>query len=97
LFVSVWAANLIGTPGPDTLVGTDNDDNIIGRGGNDRITDGLGSDQISAGSGDDTIELVGTSEDEQQGRDAAYGEGGKDNIASRGETGFRLIFGGRRR
>jgi Ca2+-binding RTX toxin-like protein len=95
LFVSVWAANLIGTSGPDTLVGTDNDDNIIGRGGNDRITDGLGSDQISAGSGDDTIKLVGTSEDEQQGRDAAYGEGGKDNIASRSETGFRLIFGER--
>jgi hypothetical protein len=26
---SVWAANLIGTSGADTIVGTDNDDNIF--------------------------------------------------------------------
>jgi Ca2+-binding RTX toxin-like protein len=97
--VSVWAANLIGTPGPDTLAGTNNDDNIIALGGNDKITDGFGSDKILAGSGDDTIKLVGTqdprdSTDDPGGQDVVYGEKGRDNIDSNGEIGFRLIFGG---
>jgi Ca2+-binding RTX toxin-like protein len=51
--VSVWAASLFGTSGPDTIVGTDNDDNIYGLGGSDRINDGLGSDNVYAGSGDE--------------------------------------------
>ena len=93
--VSVYAANLIGTSGPDTLVGSNEDDNIFGLGGNDRISDGFGSDKIFAGSGDDTIKLEGTEEgQEEEGQDVVYGESGRDNIESRGESGFRLIFAG---
>src|SRR5215217_3336663 len=33
-FVSVWAANFVGTSGPDTIVGTDDDDKIFGKKGN---------------------------------------------------------------
>jgi Ca2+-binding RTX toxin-like protein len=48
-----------------------------------------------AGSGDDTIRLEGTEEgQEEEGQDVVYGESGRDNIDSRGESGFRLIFGG---
>jgi Ca2+-binding RTX toxin-like protein len=92
--VSVWAANLIGTSGPNTLVGTDKDDNIVGLGGNDRISDGLGRDKVLAGNGDDRVRLEGTSEDDKEGQDVVYGESGRDNIDNRGEFGFRLIYGG---
>jgi hypothetical protein len=30
-FVSVWAANFVGTSGPDTIGGTDDDDKIFGK------------------------------------------------------------------
>lgn len=97
--VSVYAANLVGTSGPDTLTGTNNDDNIFGLAGNDRITDGFGSDNIFAGRGDDMIELVGTigpnaPTDPAGTQDTVYGQGGRDNIDSHGDSGFRLIFGG---
>jgi Ca2+-binding RTX toxin-like protein len=93
--ISVWAANLIGTSGPDTLEGTDDDDFIDGRGGNDIISDGLGSDEILGGRGDDTIELEGTGDSsDADSQDVTDGERGDDNIVSRGESGFRLIHGG---
>ena len=80
-FVSVWAASLFGTPGPDTTVGTHNDDDIYGLGGNDRIKDGLGSDKLFAGRGDGTIKLEGTRERQDTGaQDVVYGENGKENI-----------------
>ncbi len=93
--ISVWADNFFGTPGPDILDGTEGDDNIFGLGGNDRISDGFGSDRIFAGGGNDAIRLEGTEEGaEDPGQDVVYGESGRDNIESRGEYGFRLIFGG---
>jgi Ca2+-binding RTX toxin-like protein len=93
--INVWADNFFGTPRSDTLDGTDGDDNIFGLGGNDRISDGFGSDRILAGSGDDAIRLDGIEEGaEESGQDMVYGESGRDSIESRGEYGFRLIFGG---
>ena len=97
--VSVWAANLIGTPGSDTIVGSNSDDNILGMEGNDKITDGYGSDNVLAGSGDDKIKVVGTrdprdSTDERGGQDGVYGDKGRDTIDNSGEYGFRLIYGG---
>ena len=95
-FVSVWAANLFGTSGPDTLVGTDKDDSIYGLGGNDKISDGLGSDKVYAGSGDDTIKLEGTGDTQNTGaQDVVYGERGRDNIDAQSSDGaFLLIYGG---
>lgn len=92
--VSVWAANLIGTSGPDTLEGTDEDDHIDGRGGNDIISDGLGSDEILGGRGDDTIEVEGTGDSDADSQDVADGERGDDNIVSDADTGIILIHGG---
>jgi Ca2+-binding RTX toxin-like protein len=84
---------LIGTSGPDTLEGTDEDDNIYGLEGNDAITDGLGSDRIFAGPGDDDIELEGTGEENEEGQDIAYGEGGDDNIVIDAETASIWVHG----
>ncbi len=96
--VSVYAANLIGTSGPDTLVGTDEDDNIFGLGGNDRISDGFGSDEVFAGSGDDTINLEGTrapgDNPDPTSQDVVYGEKGRDTINAPRFGGFLLIYGG---
>jgi Ca2+-binding RTX toxin-like protein len=95
--VSVWAANLFGTSGPDTLVGTDDDDNIYGLGGNDKITDGLGSDKVFAGSGHDRIKVEGTTSEEAEegvGTDEVYGEKGRDNIDGVFSVGFLVIYGG---
>jgi Ca2+-binding RTX toxin-like protein len=97
--VSVWAANLIGTSGPDTLDGTDEDDNILGRGGNDIISDGFGSDRVRAGSGDDTIRVEGIwdpsdPEGETDGLDIVQGDRGEDNIDARNIVGSYLIDGG---
>jgi serralysin len=97
--VSVWAANLFGTSGPDTIVGTDEDDNIFGLGGNDRINDGLGSDKVFAGSGNDRIKVEGTTgeeEDEEEGTgsDQVYGERGRDTIDGLNSIGFLVIYGG---
>ena len=79
--VSVWAANLFGTSGPDTLVGTNNDDSIYGLGGNDRISDRLGSDKVYAGSGDDTVRIDGVgAELRGVGFDEVFGESGRDSI-----------------
>ena len=95
-FVSVWAANLIGTSGPDTLEGTDEDDFIDGRGGDDIISDGLGSDEILGGRDDDMIELEGTgdSSTDTNNQDVADGQRGDDNIVSDAENGFIVIHGG---
>lgn len=95
--INVWAANLIGTSGPDTLEGTDEDDFIDGRGGNDIITDGLGSDEVFGGRGDDRIELEGTgdsSSDTEDNQDVADGERGDDNIVIDADTGFIVVHGG---
>jgi|SRR5829696_6348059 len=94
--LNAWAADLIGTSGPDTLDGTNEDDNIYGLGGNDRISDGLGSDKVYAGSGDDILELdgVGGYPYDTNSQDIAFGEAGRDNIAARDVQGFMVIYGG---
>ncbi len=70
-FVGVYAANFIGTSGPDTIVGTDNNDNIYGlagnnnlngKGGNDNIYGQEGSDRINDGFGSDNI-VAGSGDD----------------------------------
>ena len=53
--MSVWAANFVGTSGPDTLVGTDEDDDISGRGGNDNLSGEGGDDYIEGNAGNDEI------------------------------------------
>jgi serralysin len=48
-------ADIVGTPGPDTLTGTTGNDTINGLGGNDTISDGDGVDIVDGGDGDDRI------------------------------------------
>src|SRR3954453_11134245 len=52
---NVWALNVTGTEGPDTLKGTADKDIIRGYGGNDIISGFSGNDAIRGGKGDDTI------------------------------------------
>ena len=53
---SVWAANLIGTPGADDLEGTPDDDNISGLAGDDTLNGNDGQDYISGGSRADQMD-----------------------------------------
>ncbi len=83
--VDVWAANLVGTPGPDTLIGTNSDDNIYGLGGNDNLNGRGGNDNIYGQDGRDTI-------DDGLGRDNVFAGSGDDTIKLRG-TGEGKITG----
>jgi hypothetical protein len=49
-------AEIIGTPGNDTLIGTEQDDRINGEGGNDRIEGRGGNDFLIGGGGDDFVD-----------------------------------------
>jgi Ca2+-binding RTX toxin-like protein len=53
--VNVWALNVTGTEGPDTLTGTADKDTIRGFGGDDSISGLEGGDKIRGGDGDDTM------------------------------------------
>src|SRR5215208_4750173 len=53
--VNVWAANFVGTSGPDTIVGTDDDDKIFGKKGNDNLRGEGGDDYIAGNAGNDEI------------------------------------------
>ena len=50
-----WAANKVGTNGPDTLKGTNGDDNLSGRDGNDTLFGFAGSDNLLGGAGKDWV------------------------------------------
>src|SRR4030095_13569260 len=51
----VWALNVTGTEGDDTLTGTAEKDFIYGYGGTDMISGLEAGDKIRGGAGDDTI------------------------------------------
>jgi Ca2+-binding RTX toxin-like protein len=70
---TVWALNVTGTPGPDTLTGTADKDYIYGYGGDDVISGLEAGDQIRGGEGDDTIHG-------DKGNDRIRGGTGKDVI-----------------
>jgi Ca2+-binding RTX toxin-like protein len=50
-----WAANKIGTDGPDTLRGTNGNDNLIGKGGTDELYSLAGRDNLLGGAGKDCL------------------------------------------
>ena len=56
--ITVWAADFIGTPGPENIDGTADDDFIRGLGGNDTLNGNDGEDFISGGSGADEIDGI---------------------------------------
>jgi cysteine-rich repeat protein len=87
-------ANMVGTPGDDTIVGTDKADVIHGRAGNDTLLAGAGRDIVCGGAGDDLIR-GGSSNDVLEGgpdNDIIIGGNGKDNI--KGDGGDDLMRGG---
>jgi Ca2+-binding RTX toxin-like protein len=78
-------ADIVGTPGNDTLVGTPDDDTVFAKGGDDRVIADSGNDTVNGGGGDDTI--IGN-----DGDDELNGGGGNDTI--RGDSGDDDIDGG---
>jgi Ca2+-binding RTX toxin-like protein len=80
--VSVWAANLIGTSGPDTIVGTDEDDTIFGLEGDDDLSGKGGDDYIDGDGGNDKI-------NDGLGSDIVRAGSGDDRIELEG---VRLLF-----
>jgi len=97
--VLVFAANIDGTSGDDTLNGTpkadtingfDGNDKLFGKAGDDTLDGGNGGDEIYGGPGDDEIkdpDDLGTSND-----GIAYGGSGDDNIDVSGDVGY-YIYG----
>jgi Calx-beta domain/RTX calcium-binding nonapeptide repeat (4 copies) len=55
LVASVWAGNINGTKGNDTLRGTAKADKLYGLGGNDRLFGLAGNDYLNGGPGNDTV------------------------------------------
>jgi Ca2+-binding RTX toxin-like protein len=82
---NVWALNITGTAGPDTLTGTPDKDVIKGLGGNDMISGREGGDVLSGGPGDDTIHG-------DAGRDRITGGAGNDKLF--GDGGPDMLNGG---
>jgi Ca2+-binding RTX toxin-like protein len=106
--VSVWAANLFGTSGPDTIVGTDEDDtifglegndNLSGKGGDDYIDGDVGNDEINDGLGSDVVR-AGSGDDVIKVAGADKGVGEEDGVdkvyGGKGKDNINraLIFGG---
>jgi Ca2+-binding RTX toxin-like protein len=84
--VLVFAANIDGTSGDDTLNGTPKADTINGFDGNDKLFGKAGDDTLDGGAGDDEI-YGGAGNDEIKDNDVAfyfgdkvYGGSGDDNI-----------------
>jgi Ca2+-binding RTX toxin-like protein len=83
---NVWALNVTGTEGDDTLTGTTEKDYIYGFAGNDKISGLDAGDQIRGGNGDDTI-------DGDKGNDRIRAGSGNDMIF--GDDGNDVIIAGR--
>jgi Ca2+-binding RTX toxin-like protein len=83
---TVWALNVTGTPGPDTLSGTAERDTIRGYGGDDILSGLEGNDRIRADRGADTIHG-------DKGSDRIRGDIGNDVIF--GDDGNDILTGGR--
>ena len=91
--VNVWAANFVGTSGPDTIVGTDDDDKIFGKKGNDNLRGEGGDDYIEGNAGNDEIH-DGLGSDEVRagtGDDKIEIEG----VSEDGEEGVDEVHGGK--
>src|SRR5215216_7682636 len=84
--VNVWAANFVGTSGPDTIVGTDDDDKIFGKKGNDNLRGEGGDDYIEGNAGNDEIH-------DGTGRDKIRAGSGDDRIGLCGVD-EQCVFGG---
>jgi Ca2+-binding RTX toxin-like protein len=80
-----YAANIVGTNGPDTLIGTPQHDEIRGRGGSDLIKSKAGNDDDFGNTGGDTI--LAQADD-----DFASGGDGSDDV--RGNAGDDILLGG---
>jgi Ca2+-binding RTX toxin-like protein len=83
---TVWALNVTGTPGSDTLSGTAERDTIRGYGGDDILSGLEGNDRIRADRGADTIHG-------DKGSDRIRGDIGNDVIF--GDDGNDILTGGR--
>jgi aldose sugar dehydrogenase len=83
--VNVYALNVTGTEGDDTLNGTVQQDTIRGYGGNDMISGLEAGDKIRGDGGDDTIHG-------DQGRDRIRGDKGNDMIF--GDDGNDVLIAG---
>jgi Ca2+-binding RTX toxin-like protein len=84
-----WAANKIGTDGPNTLWGTNGADNLFGMGGNDKLYALRGNDNLLGGPGSDFV-VGGTREG---GLGTEYPVGGNKTLF--GGSGDDGIFGGK--
>jgi Ca2+-binding RTX toxin-like protein len=98
MVVVVYAANIQGTPGDDTLNGTPNADTINGLEGNDKlfgktgndILDGdEGSDEMHGGNGNDQIN---DGNDEADATNKVYAGSGNDNIDVGTTTGTGISY-----
>jgi Ca2+-binding RTX toxin-like protein len=88
--VLVFAANIDGTSGDDTLNGTpkadtingfDGNDKLFGKAGNDALDGGKGEDEIYGGKGNDEIkDESGDPEGFNNAGNKVYGGSGNDNI-----------------
>jgi aldose sugar dehydrogenase len=83
--VNVWALNVTGTQGDDTLTGTPQQDTIRGYGGDDIISGLARGDKIRGDGGDDTIHG-------NDGRDRIRGDRGNDMIF--GDDGNDVLIAG---
>jgi Ca2+-binding RTX toxin-like protein len=99
--VLVFAANIQGTAGDDTLNGTPKADTINGFAGNDKLFGKAGDDTLDGGNGDDEI-YGGPGNDEiKDANDVAihfgnkvYGGSGNDNIDAAGVAGVSYYIYG---
>jgi hypothetical protein len=91
--VVVYAANIQGTPGDDTLNGTaqadtingfDGNDKLFGKSGDDTLDGDNGEDEIYGGPGNDEIKDV---DDEPGDDNKFYGGPGNDNVDAAGVAG----------
>ena len=80
------SADVVGTPGDDTLNGTSGNDVIVSGDGNDRVSAGGGKDVLCTGRGRDRVNAGG-------GNDFVKGGGGKDKLA--GKRGGDTLKGNR--
>jgi Ca2+-binding RTX toxin-like protein len=98
--VAVFAANIQGTAGDDTLNGTPKADTINGLDGNDRLFGKSGDDTLDGGNGDDEIyggpgnDEIKDANDESDDDNKVYGGPGNDNIDAAGVAGvIYYIYG----
>jgi Ca2+-binding RTX toxin-like protein len=97
--IVVFAANIDGTPGDDTLNGTPKADTINGFDGNDKLFGKAGNDALDGGNGDDEIYGGPGNDNIKDANDEAihfgnkvYGGSGNDNVDARTVTGTGITY-----